>query len=97
MPASPSISRWDALDGKELIIYLDPGPCPSGAGWTSNGVYIRRGSELVHLANSRRLVEKLFSRKTIIVVEADEKVYRITRVSCISIGTRNDYTNQKES
>tara|TARA_B100000678_G_scaffold285617_1_gene289023 strand:- start:368 stop:637 length:270 start_codon:yes stop_codon:yes gene_type:complete len=88
MAAIPSITRWDAIDGKDLVLYVDPGFCPTGSGWTANGLYLKRGQELVHLSDSRKLVERLSSRKTIIVVEADERSYRITRIGCTRIGLR---------
>lgn len=89
MPAVPSISRWDAIAGEELIVFLDPGPCPVGAGWTNAGIYISQiGGKLVHLSGSERLVRHVQGRKTIIVVEADERPYRMMRVEIRRIGAR---------
>ena len=84
-----SISRWDAVAGKDLIIFIDPGPAPVGAGWTHAGLYISQtGGKLIHLGGSDRLVQYLSGRNHIIIVEADERPYRISRIKMIRIGEK---------
>jgi len=87
VPPVPSITRWDAVSGADLVIMLDPGPFPLGAGWTSAGLYISMaGDRILHLSGSDRLIPHLERRNSIIVVEADERPYRITRIRIRRIG-----------
>jgi len=89
MPTTPSISRWDAIVGVDILVFLDPGYCPVGSGWTRSGLYVsRKGGGLVHLSGSERLVRHIEDRSSIIVVEADERPYRITRIPLRRIGVR---------
>lgn len=75
-----SVTTWDAIMAKTPVITLSPGSKPRGAVSTSDGVYLRMGDDLMHLAGSEHLASRLFSHSILIILEADAVTCRMTRI-----------------
>ncbi len=75
-----SVASWDALLAKQPLISVPPGDRPRGAISRADGVYLRRGMEVTHLSESSGLALALKDHSILIIVEADERTCRMTRI-----------------
>lgn len=71
---------WDAVLGERAFLFVQPGSVPRGILTCQGGVFLKRGSAVVQLQNAEWLASRLAAYPNIVVVEADESVYRCTKV-----------------
>lgn len=75
-----AIANWDAILAAEPVIYVPVGDRPRGAVSRSKGVFLRRGMEVAFLSGSENLASSIRAKPILIIVEADERTCRITRI-----------------
>lgn len=81
-----AITNWDAVLSSVPAIYIPPGHLPRGAVTRADGVYLRRGLEVIQLSGSAELANRLYDEPILIIVEADERTCRMTRIPNKPIG-----------
>lgn len=76
------VYNWDAISGNELKLFVSPGTCPSFLLYNNDQCILIRGNEAEILVQSGSLAAEIQKRQTVIIVEADELIFRISEVAC---------------
>jgi hypothetical protein len=80
-----SYDKWDALVDEEVTLFINPDSCPLALLVGPSDVWLARHDDIQHLTESFELARALLQKSSVTVVEADERSYRICRISCIKV------------
>lgn len=77
--------RWDAVAGENILLFVEPGYCPFSIAYDDHKVMLLRGGEFERIMDPEKLLKYLPHYSHVTVVEADERIYRISQIESVRI------------